>query len=43
MIAVPITLRDANVLVAHWHRHHKPARGCNVTFPEWKAKQAGLL
>jgi hypothetical protein len=25
---VPITLREANALVARWHRHHKPARGC---------------
>lgn len=24
----PLKLRDANALVAAWHRHHKPARGC---------------
>lgn len=25
---VPITLREANEIVAGLHRHHKPARGC---------------
>lgn len=24
---VPLSLREANALVARWHRHHKPARG----------------
>ena len=24
----PITLREANALVARWHRHHRPVRGC---------------
>jgi hypothetical protein len=25
---VPLSLKEANLLVANWHRHHKPARGC---------------
>lgn len=25
---IPLTLREANALVATLHRHHKPARGC---------------
>lgn len=25
---VPITLREANAMVARLHRHHRPARGC---------------
>jgi hypothetical protein len=24
----PITLREANAVIAGWHRHHKPVRGC---------------
>lgn len=24
---VPITLKDANILVRRWHRHHKPTQG----------------
>lgn len=27
LIVVPIELREANVLVARWHRHHKPVQG----------------
>lgn len=25
---IPLSLKEANTLVASWHRHHKPARGC---------------
>ena len=25
---IPLSLKEANLLVANWHRHHKPARGC---------------
>lgn len=28
LVAVPITLREANSFVARLHRHHQPARGC---------------
>lgn len=24
---VPITIKDANILVKRWHRHHQPVRG----------------
>lgn len=27
MNIIPITLKDANLLVARWHRHHKPTQG----------------
>lgn len=27
LIIVPLTLKEANDLVAQWHRHHKPCRG----------------
>ncbi len=27
LIPVPLRLRDANDIVARWHRHHKPSRG----------------
>lgn len=28
MTVIPLTLHRANEIVAQWHRHNKPARGC---------------
>lgn len=28
LTVVPVNLREANRLVADWHRHHQPVRGC---------------
>jgi hypothetical protein len=28
LTVVPLTMKQANALVAQWHRHHKPTWGC---------------
>jgi hypothetical protein len=40
MTVVPITLHRANEVVAQWHRHNKPVRGCRFALG---AEQAGAL
>lgn len=35
LVVRPLTLRQANALVASWHRHHKPVRGCRFAIGAW--------
>lgn len=37
MRALPLTLEQANNLVAQWHRHHKPVRGHRFSIGAFKA------
>jgi hypothetical protein len=40
MIVIPLTLKRANEVVASWHRHNKPVRGCRFCMG---AEEAGKL
>jgi hypothetical protein len=43
LIIVPVTLRQANALVARWHRHHKPVRGCRFCIAAYNTETGKLV
>ncbi len=43
LVAVPLTLAQANTLVASWHRHHKPAVGHRFSIGAFDVKLDGFV
>ena len=43
LIIVPITVRQANALVARWHRHHKPVRGHRFSLGAYNTETGKLV